>query len=44
VPVDYVTNIFIQKKDTDTSTIELLSGIVKGALWQYLRHIAISIR
>lgn len=31
--VDYGTNIWIQKKDTDTSTIELLSRIVKGALW-----------
>lgn len=31
--VDHVTNIAIQKKDTDISTIELLSRIVKGALW-----------
>jgi len=31
--VDFVTNIWIEKKDTDASTIELLSRIVKGALW-----------
>ncbi len=31
--VDYGTNRWIQKKDTDASTIELLNRIVKGALW-----------
>ncbi len=31
--VDYGTTLLILKKDTDISTIELLSKIVKGALW-----------
>lgn len=31
--IDYGTNILILKKDTDVSTIELLSKIIKGVLW-----------
>ena len=31
--VDHSTDILINRKDIDTSTIELLSRIVKGALW-----------